>query len=156
MTKKDAYAKIFKRILTYRDTVTNGQMFYISTSKWTLDSRIPSLLMFHSLDLIVSYLTGGMLELLPNATWKNILSQSGGCFFKNFLGASAQDPFALLPHQLICSYTIFLQWFNILHKMLWNPGPMIFFIHFIFSIHIVSAVNAPYNAHHSINHFQGR
>ena len=65
MTKKDAYAIIFKRILTYRDTVTNGQMFYISTSKFTLDSRIPFLLTFHSLDLIVSYLTGGDARIAP-------------------------------------------------------------------------------------------
>ena len=83
--------------------------------------------------------------------WKNIPSQSGGYFLNNFLVASPRDPFALLPHQLICSYTIFLQWFNILHKISWNPGPIIFFIHLIFSIHIVSA---PYNAHHSRNRFQ--
>ena len=63
MAKKDAYAKIFKKILIFRDTVTNGQMFYISRD-------------------------------LENP-----------------------DPFALLP-QLICLYTIFLQWFNILHKIL--------------------------------------
>ena len=96
-----------------------------------------------------------MLELLPNAIWKNILSQSGGCFFKNFPGGFSPRPICLAaPPTDLLLYNFFLQWFNILHKMLWNPGPMIFFIHFIFSIHIVSAVNAPYNAHHSINHFQ--
>ena len=64
--------------------------------------------------------------------------------------------FAPRPHRLsappinllVCN---FLQWFNILHKILWNPGPMIFVIHLIFAIHIVSG---PCNALHSINCFQ--
>ena len=71
---------------------------------------------------------------------------------QKFPGGFAPRPLCLTaPPTDLLLYTIFLQWFNILHKMSWDPGPIIFFIHLIFSIHIVSA---PYNAHHSRNCFQ--
>ena len=77
---------------------------------------------------------------------KSILSQNGGCIIKNFPRPHhlPAPPIDLLVYN-------FLQWFNILHKILWNPGPMIFVIHSVFAIHIVSG---PCNALHSINCYQ--
>ena len=53
------YLYIVGRGTSLQDTVTNSQMFYVSTSKYGIR--------------------------------KSILSRSGGCFLKNFQGASPTD-----------------------------------------------------------------